>query len=88
MHGRELLRWCRDPTRVVYLQCRVLFKFWCRHDVRWDGAVMYCLHSWQFLRGQCRSAGGVHVYCGVRLDEHDVEWVYDYNGDVCDMSRW
>ena len=30
----------------------------------------------------------MYVYCGVRLDERNVRWVYDYNGDLCGMSRW
>ena len=30
----------------------------------------------------------MYVYCGVRLDERNVRWVYDYNGDVRDLSRW
>ena len=49
---------------------------------------MHGLPGRQFVCEQCRSTGGVHVYCGVRLDERNVRWVYDYNGDMCDMSRW
>ena len=30
----------------------------------------------------------MYVYCGVRLDERNVRWVYDYNGNMCDLSRW
>ena len=30
----------------------------------------------------------MYVYCRVRLDEHDVRWVYNYHWDLCYMSRW
>ena len=88
VYGWEVVRRGRGPTRRMHVLGWVLFACWCRDGVRRHVSVVHGLPGRQFVCEQCRSAGGVHVYCGVRLDERNVRRVYDYNGDVCDMPRW
>ena len=81
------MRWWRGSACCVYVLGRVLLARGCCHNVLWHDCVVCVLLSRQFLRRQCRPASVVHVYCGVRLDERDIERVRDDNRNVCDMSR-
>ena len=84
----EHVRGRRFATCRLQLLGWVLFACWCRYGVRRHVSVVHGLPGWEFVRGQCLPASGLHVYCGVRLDERDIGWVYNDHWDVLVVPGW
>lgn len=82
-----LVYWRRLPASGMHVRRGLLFCCWGRHIVRWCERIVHIVRGWQLVRGQCRSACFVCVYCGVCVDERDIERMHDNHRDLQCVPR-